>query len=160
MEKIMAHYTAEVLWSRDEQDFLDNRYSRKHVLRFDGGLEVPGSSSPHVVPVPMSDAAALDPEEAFVASLASCHMLWFLSIAAKRRFRVDRYFDAAEGVMERNSEGRMAMTIVTLRPEVRFSGEQPTREQIGRMHDEAHEQCFIANSVKTEVRCEPVHPAR
>jgi organic hydroperoxide reductase OsmC/OhrA len=153
----MTHYTAEVLWLRDGQDFLDNRYSRKHVLRFDGGLEVPGSSSPHVVSLPMSDASAVDPEEAFVASLSSCHMLWFLSISAKQQFRVDRYFDTAVGVMEKNMEGRMAMTVVTLRPEVHFSGESlPTREQINQMHHEAHEQCFIANSVKTEVRCEPV----
>jgi organic hydroperoxide reductase OsmC/OhrA len=100
----MAIYTAEVLWLREEQDFLDNLYSRKHVLRFDGGLEVPGSSSPHVVPLPMSNALAVDPEEAFVASLSSCHMLWLLSIAAKRKFRVDSYLDAAVGVMEKNSQ--------------------------------------------------------
>ncbi|HEV8314938.1 MAG TPA: OsmC family protein [Burkholderiaceae bacterium] len=154
----MAHYTAEVLWLRGEQPFLDNRYSRQHLLRFDGGVEVPGSSSPHVVPVPMSEAAAVDPEEAFVASLSSCHMLWFLSIAAKRKFRIDRYFDAATGVMEKDAQGRLAMTVVTLKPQVTFSGEhQPTREQIATMHDEAHEECFIANSVKTDVRCEPVY---
>ncbi len=154
----MADYTAQVLWQRGEQDFLGNRYSRRHLLRFDGGVEVAGSSSPHVVPLPWSDAAAVDPEEAFVASLASCHMLWFLSIAAKRRFCVDRYADAASGTMARNAQGRLAMTVVTLRPEVQFSGElQPTREQIEQMHHEAHEECFIANSVKTEVRCEPVH---
>src|SRR5437667_7927505 len=154
----MAHYTAEVLWLRGEQPFLDNRYSRRHALRFDGGVEVPGSSSPNVVPVPLSDAAAVDPEEAFVASLASCHMLWFLSIAAKRKFCVDRYADAAVGVMARNAEGKMAMTVVTLRPEVRFSGERlPTREQLEQLHHEAHAECFIANSVKTEVRCEPVY---
>ena len=153
----MAHYTAEVLWLREGQDFLDNRYSRKHVLRFDGGLEVPGSSSPHVVSLPMSDASAMDPEKAFVASLSSCHMLWLLSFAAKQLFRVDRYSDAAVGVMGRNSEGKTAMTVVTLRPEIHFSGEHlPTREQIIQMHHEAHKQCFIANSVKTEVRCDPV----
>ncbi len=153
----MTHYTAEVLWLREDQVFLDNRYSRKHLLRFDGGLEVPGSSSPHIVPLPMSDASALDPEEAFIASLSSCHMLWLLSIAAENKFRVDRYFDAAVGVMEKNADGKMAMTVVTLRPEVRFSGDRlPTPEQIRQMHHEAHEQCFIANSVKTEVRCEPV----
>ncbi len=153
----MAHYTAEVLWLRGDQDFLDNRYSRKHLLRFDGGLEVPGSSSPHVVSLPMSDALAVDPEEAFVASLSSCHMLWLLSIAAKQQFRVDRYFDAAVGLMEKNPEGKMAITLVTLRPQVHFSGGRlPTREQITQMHHEAHEQCYIANSVKTEVRCEPV----
>jgi len=153
----MARYSAQVLWVRGEQNFFDNRYSRKHVLRFDGGLEVPGSSSQHVVPLPMSDASAMDPEEAFVASLSSCHMLWFLSIAAKQKFCVDRYFDAAVGVMERNTEGKMAMSVVTLRPEVHFSGERlPTREQIDQMHHEAHQECFIANSVKTDVRCEPV----
>ena len=154
----MAQYSAEILWQRGEQDFLGNRYSRRHLLRFDGGAEVAGSSSPHVVPVPLSDAAAVDPEEAFVASLASCHMLWFLSIAAKRKFCVDRYADAAVGVMARNAEGKMAMTVVTLRPEVRFSGERlPTREQLEQLHHEAHAECFIANSVKTEVRCEPVY---
>ena len=152
----MGLYTAEVLWLRDSQDFPGNRYSRKHLLRFDGGLEVPGSASPHVVPVPMSDPSALDPEEAFVASLSSCHMLWFLSIAASREFCVDRYFDAAVGVMEKNAEGKMAMTLVTLRPDATFSGDPlPTREEIDRMHHRAHEECFIANSVRTEVRCEP-----
>jgi len=152
----MAHYTAEILWLRGEQPFTDNRYSRRHTLRFDGGVEVPGSSSPHVVPLPMSDASAVDPEEAFVASLSSCLLLWFLAIAAKRRFRVDRYFDAAVGTMGRNAEGREAMLTVTLRPEVLFSGEHlPTREELADMHHKAHDECFIANSVKTEVRCEP-----
>ncbi|MHB1249365.1 MAG: OsmC family protein [Polaromonas sp.] len=154
----MAEYTAEILWQRGEQDFLDNRYSRRHLMLFDGGAEVAGSSSPHSVPLPMSDAAAVDPEEAFVASLSSCHMLWFLAITAKRKFCVDRYADAAVGVMARNAEGKTAMTVVTLRPEVVFSGERlPTREQIEQLHHEAHEECFIANSVKTEVRCEPVY---
>lgn len=153
----MGKHAAEVTWLRDGQDFLDKRYSGRHALRFDGGVEVPGSSSPHVVPVPMSAVAAIDPEEAFVSSLASCHMLWFLSIAAARRYRVDRYFDSAVGVLEKNAEGRMAMTVVTLRPQVVFSGAQvPTREQIERMHHLAHQECYIANSVRTEVRCEPV----
>jgi organic hydroperoxide reductase OsmC/OhrA len=154
----MSAYTAEVLWLRNGGDFMGNGYSRRHLLLFDGGLQVPGSSSPHVVPVPLSDAAALDPEEAFVASLSSCHMLWFLSIAAKRRFCVDRYFDAATGRMERNADGKMAMTVVTLRPDVEFSGDRrPTRAELEQLHHEAHEACFIANSVKTEVRCEPVY---
>ncbi len=153
----MSHYTAEVIWDREGGDFPGNRYSRKHLLRFDGGLEVPGSSSPQVVPLPMSDASALDPEEAFVASLSACHMLWFLSIAAKHRFCVDRYTDAAVGVMEKNAEGKVAMTVVTLRPEATFSGSRlPTHEELNAMHHEAHEACFIASSVKTEVRCEPV----
>lgn len=102
----MSHYSAEILWECKDGNFLDNRYSRRHVLRFDGGLEVPGSSSPSVVPVPMSDASALDPEEAFVSSLSSCHMLWFLTMAVKRKFCVDRYFDAATGVMEKMLRGR------------------------------------------------------
>ncbi|SFC57698.1 Organic hydroperoxide reductase OsmC/OhrA [Polaromonas sp. OV174] len=153
----MSSYSAQVSWQRNGEDFLGNRYSRRHLLRFDGGLEVPGSSSPHVVPLPMSDPSALDPEEAFVASLASCHMLWFLSIAAKRRFCVDSYQDAAEGVMAKNADGNLAMTVVTLRPAATFSGERrPTREELDQLHHEAHEACFIANSVKTEVRCEPV----
>ena len=154
----MSHYTAETLWERKDANFLDNRYSRRHLLRFDGGLEVPGSSSPSVVPLPMSDASALDPEEAFVSALSSCHMLWFLTMAVKRKFCVDRYFDAASGVMEKNAEGKVAMTVVTLHPEVTFSGEhQPSRQELAKLHHDAHEACFIANSVKTEVRCEPVY---
>jgi organic hydroperoxide reductase OsmC/OhrA len=154
----MSHYSAETLWERKDANFLDNRYSRRHVLHFDGGLEVPGSSSPSVVPLPMSDASALDPEEAFVSSLSSCHMLWFLTMAVKRKFCVDRYFDAATGVMEKNAEGKVAMTVVTLHPEVTFSGEKlPTRAELDQMHHDAHEACFIASSVKTDVRCEPVY---
>lgn len=157
----MTQYVAEILWLRGEQVFLDNRYSRKHLLRFDGGIEIAGSSSPHVVPIPMSDTSAVDPEEAFVAALSSCHMLWFLSMAAHQKFCVDRYFDAAVGVMAKNAQGKMAITVVTLRPEVQFSGEYtPTCEQINQMHQAAHDSCFIANSVKTEVRCEPVYLVR
>lgn len=153
----MARHSAEILWQRGDQRFLDNRYSRAHSWRFDGGLEVAASSSPHVVPLPCSDAAAVDPEEAFVASLSSCHMLWFLSLAAQQGFVVDRYLDRAEGLMARNAAGRLAMTEVVLRPQVSFAGErQPTPEQLLELHHQAHEQCFIANSVKTEVRCEPV----
>ncbi|QET03287.1 OsmC family peroxiredoxin [Cupriavidus pauculus] len=154
----MSEYTTEVLWERGEQDFLDKRYSRRHLIRFDGGLEIPGSSSPRVVPVPLSDASAVDPEEAFVASLSTCHMLWFLGLAAKAGFRVDRYVDKAVGVMEKNPEGRIAMTVITLRPDVAFSGERvPTREDLDRLHHAAHDACYIANSVKSEVRCEPVY---
>lgn len=156
----MSIYTAQVLWQRNGEDFLDNRYSRRHLLRFDGGLDVPCSSSPQVVPPPMSEEAALDPEEAFVASLASCHMLWFLALAAKGGFRVDGYSDAATGLMEKNTEGKTAITVVTLRPEVVFSGDRaPTREEIENLHHEAHERCFIANSVKSAVGCEPVFPS-
>jgi organic hydroperoxide reductase OsmC/OhrA len=130
----MSEYTAEVLWQRGDQDFLANTYSRRHSLRFDGGAEWAGSSSPHVVPLPFSDASAVDPEESFVASLSSCHMLWFLTMAVKRKFCVDRYFDAATGVMEKNAEGKMAMTVVTLRPEVTFSGDEPAHARADRSH--------------------------
>ncbi len=152
----MSEYTAKVEWQRGEQDFAGNRYSRKHMLRFDGGAELSGSSSPSVVPLPMSDANAVDPEEMFVASLSSCHMLWFLSIASARKFCVDSYVDDASGVMSRNAEGKMAMTVVTLKPRVTFSGDlRPTVEQIHALHHKAHAECFIANSVTTEVLCEP-----
>jgi organic hydroperoxide reductase OsmC/OhrA len=153
----MSEYTAEVIWTRDPaQDFVGNRYSRRHLLRFDGGIEVAGSSAPSSVPLPMSDAHAVDPEEAFVAALSSCHMLWFLSIAAKRKFVVDRYVDAAVGVMARNEHGKLAMTRVTLRPAVSFSGEhRPSREELDQLHHRAHEECYLANSVRTDVRCEP-----
>ena len=154
----MSRHGVRIEWERGEQPFLDNRYSRLHRMKFDGGADVPGSSSPHVVRPPMSDPAAVDPEEAFVASIASCHMLWFLSIAVKARFRVDRYVDDAEGVMERNAQGKLAVTRVTLRPDVRFSGDRlPTREELDALHHEAHEECFIANSVKTDIACEPVY---
>ncbi len=153
----MGQYGAALHWQRAADEvFSDNRYSRRHVLRFDGGAELAGSSSPQVVPLPLSDASAVDPEEMFVASLASCHMLWFLSIAARRGFRVDRYDDDAVGTMARNADGRLAMSDVTLRPHVDFIGErQPDAAELHAMHDEAHEQCFIANSVKTSVRCVP-----
>lgn len=153
----MSHHSADILWQRGDQDFVGNRYSRRHSIRFDGGAELAGSSSPHVVPAPLSDASAVDPEEMFVASLSTCHMLWFLSIAAARGFCVERYADGASGQLGANGDGKLAMTVVTLRPEVQFSGERlPTREQHEAMHHSAHDQCFIANSVRTEVRCEPV----
>ncbi|MEN3112558.1 OsmC family protein [Uliginosibacterium paludis] len=153
----MHEYCAEISWARGEADFLDNGYSRRHRIRFDGGVEIDGSSSPSIVPLPLSAEDAVDPEEAFVASLASCHMLWFLSIAAARGFRVEDYRDAAVGLLGRNARGRLAMTEVTLRPRVRFSGERlPDREAVLSMHHAAHEECFIASSVLTEVRCEPV----
>jgi organic hydroperoxide reductase OsmC/OhrA len=153
----MSHYSAQVFWQRDGGDFAGNIYSRRHLIRFDGGAELVGSSSPHVVPVPQSDPAGADPEETFVASLSSCHMLWFLSIAARNGFSVDSYTDNAQGVMGRNAAGKMAMTQVTLRPLVIFSGAtRPSHEEIEQMHYKAHAECFIANSVTTEVRCEPV----
>lgn len=152
----MAEYKTVVAWSRDGAAFTDNRYSRGHRWLFDGGVEVPASSSPHVVPLPLSVVAAVDPEEAFVVSLSSCHMLWFLSIAAKRGFVVESYRDEAVGMMAKDASGKLAMTRVTLHPEVQFdSDKQPTKEEEVAMHREAHEQCFIARSVKTDVLCEP-----
>lgn len=148
-------YTATIEWQRGDAAFVDLKYARAHLWRFDGGAVVPGSSSPHVVPVPLSDASAVDPEEAFVAALSSCHMLWFLSMAAKRGFVVDSYVDAAVGTMARNSERKLAMTVVTLRPRVRFHGAPPDAATHAAMHHEAHEACFIASSVRSDVRVEP-----
>jgi organic hydroperoxide reductase OsmC/OhrA len=153
----MAEYTATIHWERRDQVFSDRRYSRRHLMAFDGGTVVPGSSSPHSVRVPFSDPGAVDPEEAFVASLSSCHMLWFLDLACRAGWVVDDYRDAAVGVMAVNAEGRPAMTLVTLYPAVRFGGERrPDVAEIERLHHAAHAECFIANSVKSEVRCEPM----
>jgi organic hydroperoxide reductase OsmC/OhrA len=153
-------YTVAVHWTRGEAPFTDKRYSRGHRWRFDGGIEVPASSSPQVVRVPLSVEAAVDPEEALVAALSSCHMLWFLDLAARGGWRVDEYSDQASGVMGKNAAGRTAMVRVTLRPRVTFSGARvPDREQILELHHRAHEECFIANSVTTEVRTEPVFDA-
>jgi organic hydroperoxide reductase OsmC/OhrA len=146
-----------VKWRRDEQAFLDDNYSRGHTWEFDGGLSVPASASPDIVPLPKSVAENVDPEEAFVASLSSCHMLFFLSIAAKNGHIVDKYTDYAIGRMAKNEQGKLAMTKVILRPEVRFSGEKrPSPEQLEKIHEQSHEMCFIANSVRTEVSTEPV----
>lgn len=152
----MASYTATVVWERDSARFADNRYSRAHVWRFDGGAEVPAAASPHAVPPSLTDPAGVDPEEAFVASLSSCHMLWFLSVAAKRGFVVERYEDEAEGVMAEDDAGRIAITEVTLRPRVVYAPEAtPNADEDRTLHHAAHEKCFIANSVRTEVRVVP-----
>jgi organic hydroperoxide reductase OsmC/OhrA len=156
----MSSYTATILWSRGATEpFTDNRYSRGHVWRFDGGVSVPASSSPGVVPPPLSVVAAVDPEEAFIASLSSCHMLWFLSLAAKAGLVVDSYRDEARGTLGKNAEGRIALTVVTLRPAIAFSGRQPAPAELAALHHESHAKCFIANSVKTEVRVEPAGAA-
>lgn len=154
----MAAHTAQIEWRLPAgQSFADNRYSRAHAWRFDGGVVVPASSSPAVVPVPMSATDAVDPEEAFVASLASCHMLWFLALAAKRGFSISAYDDKATGTMGRNGDGRMAMLRVVLAPHCACAGDVlPTRADILALHDEAHHSCYIANSVTTEVTCAPV----
>jgi organic hydroperoxide reductase OsmC/OhrA len=155
LEGQVTKILADIEWSRRESVFTDNRYSRAHTWRFDGGVEVAASSSPEIVPLPMSDAAAVDPEEAFVASLASCHMLWFLSIAAEAGFVVDRYSDRAEGNMGKNADGQLVVTHVTLRPSATWAGNAPAAAHLTSMHELAHEKCFIANSVKTVVRIEP-----
>jgi organic hydroperoxide reductase OsmC/OhrA len=151
----MANYHATVQWSRDGANFLDNKYSREHQWSFDGGATVKGSSSPHVVPAPYSNPAAVDPEEALVVALASCHMLSFLYVAGKRGFVVDEYRDEATGKMTKNPAGKYWISEVTLHPKVLFSGDKtPDQPEIAVMHHEAHEECFIANSVKTDVRIE------
>jgi organic hydroperoxide reductase OsmC/OhrA len=148
-------YAATVTWQRAaDAKFSDNKYSRAHEWRFDGGTVVPASSSPAVVPLPLSNAAAVDPEEAFVASLASCHMLFFLFHAAKKGFVIDRYEDAAVGTMGKTAEGRMAMIKVVLRPQVRWSGAAPSAQVLDALHHRSHEDCYIANSVKCEVSIE------
>ena len=156
-----AHeYQARIHWERAGAVFTDNRYSRGHFWPFGAGVVVPASSSPYTVRVPLSVEAAVDPEEALVAALSSCHMLWFLSLAAAGRWRVDDYSDEAVGTMGRNAAGKVAMLSVTLRPRVRFSGERlPSRADIEQLHERAHQECFIANSVTTAVRIEPVFDA-
>ena len=155
----MSEHTAVVSWNRNGEKFVDNRYSRGHRWQFDGGVEVPASASPHVVPLSLCVANAVDPEEAFVASLSSCHMLWFLNLAAERGFLVESYRDEALGDMIEDESGKLWMATVTLRPEVRFGGaEPPGRIDEAELHQEAHERCYLARSVKTEVRCEPKYP--
>ncbi|MEE3650465.1 MULTISPECIES: OsmC family protein [unclassified Brenneria] len=152
----MSEYIASITWERDGQPFLNNRYSRLHHWQFDGGIRLRASSSPHVVPLPMSVSDAVDPEEALVASLSSCHMLWFLSIAAQHKFCVDDYQDNAVGTMGVNQAGKTAMLKVALCPQVRFSGEkQPTADEYEQLHKLAHDACYIAHSVNFPVECQP-----
>jgi organic hydroperoxide reductase OsmC/OhrA len=153
----MAKYFATIRWQLNNQsDFLKGRYSRGHTWSFDGGVEVVASSSPHVVPLPMSIEKAVDPEESFIASAASCHMLWFLSIAAQKGFIVESYSDAASGIMRKNRVGKISITSITLCPKTKFSGEKrPTLSDLKSLHHAAHENCFIANSIKSEIHCKP-----
>jgi organic hydroperoxide reductase OsmC/OhrA len=149
----MTHeYTAEVVWTRDGAVFTDNRYSRGHVWRFDGGVEVPASSSPLSVKLPLSRADAVDPEEALVAAVASCHMLFFLGFAAKAGFVVDKYEDAPVGVMTKNEQGKLFVSKITLTPAITFSGsKRPSAEELDALHHHSHEECYVANSVRAEV---------
>ncbi|MEZ8012584.1 MULTISPECIES: OsmC family protein [Vibrio] len=152
----MSEYSAVIRWARgDDEAFSDNQYSRGHMWEFDGGVTVPASSSPHVVPLPFSVEANVDPEEAFIAALSSCHMLTFLGIAAKQKYVIDSYVDDAVGVLEEDESGRSSVTKVTLRPDIVFSGSKiPTAKQLDKLHHLAHKNCFIANSVKTEIKVE------
>jgi organic hydroperoxide reductase OsmC/OhrA len=148
----MSEYIATVKWKKQRQEkFIDNKYSRGHLWVFDGGVEVPASSSPSILPVPLSVAENVDPEEAFVASLSSCHMLFFLSMAVKAKLVVESYNDPAVGLLEKDAEGKMSMTKVTLYPKIIFDGKQPSYQELEAMHHQAHELCFIANSVKTKI---------
>jgi organic hydroperoxide reductase OsmC/OhrA len=148
-------YTSAVSWARGDSVFTDNRYSRAHLWSFDGGVSVPASASPLSVRAPYSVAAAVDPEEALIASASSCHMLWFLSLAATRGYVVDSYVDEAEGVMEPNADGRMAITRITLRPRIEFSGEtRPSPAELDALHHAAHDSCYIANSLRAEIAVE------
>jgi len=151
----MSTYTATIGWIRTgEGDFTKGQYSRAHQWAFDGGALVPASASPHIVPAPWSNPAGVDPEEAFIASLASCHMLFFVDFARRAGFVIDDYLDEAEGVLEKRADGRMAMTKVILHPRVTWDGDPPGGAALADLHHKAHEACFIANSVTTEVTVE------
>lgn len=146
----MSEHKATVTWSRGDREFGYETYSRAHTWRFEGGIEVAASSAPAY----LGDPALVDPEEAFVAAVSSCHMLTFLAIAARKRLVVDRYEDEAVGVLAKNAQGKLAITRVTLRPRVVFGGEPPSADALARIHHLAHEQCFIANSVTTAITVE------
>lgn len=145
----MAKYGATVSWTSDGE-FASGRYSRAHELRFDGGAVVRGSSSPHVVPV-YSDPAGVDPEEALIASASACHMLWFLSLAQAAGLDVASYRDEAIATMGKDDRGRIAVTRIILDPQIVFIGREPDADELARLHHEAHERCFIANSLRTEI---------
>ena len=151
----MGKHVVRIAWQRGEAAFLDAQYIRAHTWTFDGGAKVMASSSPFVVPPPLSDPGSVDPEEALVAAASSCHMLWFLSIAAGRGFVVDSYVDDAEGTMGRNAAGKVAMTRIDLRPAIRFTGEEPTPLQLQELHEASHACCMIANSLITEIVVTP-----
>lgn len=152
----MATYEAQITWQRQGAPFADGRYSRGHEWLFDGGVTIPASASPSHVPAPYSVAAAVDPEEALVAAAASCHMLMFLFLAAKRRLIVDSYVDDASGVVETNGEGRLAFSQITLRPRIQFTRDAaPSAEEISALHHAAHDGCYVANSLKCNVVVAP-----
>ena len=148
----MHKYEARITWSRNAAKFLGQQYSRGHEWSFDGGIKIPASASPQVVRAPLSVAEAIDPEEALVAAASSCHMLFFLSLASKQGFVVDSYTDEPFGMVEKNPQGKFAVTRITLRPKIQFSGEKlPSTSELSALHHAAHEECYIANSIKSEV---------
>jgi len=151
----MSEYRATIDWRRGGAAFKYETYSRSHVLKFGHGIEVAASAAPENIPATAIGAPGVDPEQAFVASISSCHMLWFLHLACRAGFVVDSYVDEALGVMEKNAEGRIAITRVTLRPAVAFSGTAPSSADHEKLHHAAHDRCFIANSVKSEILCQP-----
>lgn len=146
----MARYEATIEWQANG-GFRDGSYSRAHRWEFDGGASIAASSSPNVVPVPYSDPAGVDPEEALVASVASCHMLWFLALAQKAGFDVASYRDKAIGTMGRDDRGKISVTRIELLPEIAFKEREPSASELAELHHAAHESCFIANSLRTEV---------
>jgi len=155
----VAEHEAMIRWasSGDGEAFLKGRFSRAHTWTFDGGLTVPASAAPSVIPAPFSDPAGVDPEEAYVAAIASCHMMSFLYVAMRAGFVVERYEDDAVGAIRKNERGVIWVGAVTLRPRIDFgAGTRPTPAEVEQLHHRAHEQCFIANSVKTEITVEPV----
>ena len=158
----MSTHHATVEWSLAEgADFAKGRYSRLHTLGFEGGITVPGSASPSVVPLPWSSAEAVDPEAAFTAALSACHMLTFLDIARRAGFTIAAYRDKAEGTLARVARGKMAVTRVVLRPDIAWAGDKrPTDDELAALHHEAHDLCFIANSVTTEVVVERLGESR
>ena len=151
----MSEHHATIEWQLETADFAYESYNRSHTLTFDHGLHAPGAAAPANIPASAVGAPGVDPEQAFVAALSSCHMLWFLHLACNRKFKVTRYRDEALGVLEKRADGKEAITRVTLRPAVSFGGTAPTLEQHAQLHEKAHERCFIANSVRSEVRIEP-----
>lgn len=150
-------HTAKIIWKKaKEEPFTDNQYSRQHLWKFDGGTALVASSSPQVVPLPYSVENAVDPEEAFVAALSSCHMLFFLSIAASKGYVVEEYFDSPIGTMTKNEDGTMMMASVELQPEIKFAKNiMLTRSEIDMIHHLAHEKCFLAKSVKSNIIISP-----
>jgi organic hydroperoxide reductase OsmC/OhrA len=143
----MSEHKVTLTWERGGAPFEYQKYPRDHTWKFKEGYETRASAAPAY----LGNPKLVDPEEAFVASLSSCHMLTFLAIACKQKFVLDEYVDEAVGLMEKNAEGRLAVTKVTLKPKLKWSGREPTPEELDKMHHTAHDQCFIANSVKTEV---------